>query len=88
VLDQIVMLLVSLVRLLLEGDLLVGVRGVPLCNQRTDNVAVVLALDVGDGTAAVEIVGGIAATGLRSAPAAAAAGGERQGENAGSSYRQ
>ena len=54
VLDEVIVLLVGLVGLLLEGDLLVRVRGVPLGDQRADDVAVVLALDVGDGTAAVQ----------------------------------
>ncbi|BCW65572.1 hypothetical protein NicSoilB4_03350 [Arthrobacter sp. NicSoilB4] len=48
------MLLVGLVGLLLERDLLVRVGSIPLLDQRADHVAVVLALDVRDGAAAVE----------------------------------
>jgi hypothetical protein len=85
------MLLVRLVSLLLEGNLLVRVGGIPFFDQGADNVAVVLALHVGNGTAAIKVVGSVAAPGTsaaaRAAPAAAT-GGQGQGEYAGSGNRE
>ena len=85
---RVVVLLVGLVGLLLERHLLVGVLGVPPVDQWLCHPAVVLALHIRDGTAAVETVGCVTATGCGAAPATAATGGEREGENAGGSDRQ
>jgi len=57
VLNQVIVLLVGLVGLLLESHLLRRVRRVPPLDQRLDNVAVVLALDVGDRTTAGQATG-------------------------------
>ena len=76
VLDQVIVLLVGLVGLFLEGDLLVRVGGIPLFDQGTDNVAVVLALDVGDGAAAVEALFGVAAASAARGAASATTGGK------------
>jgi hypothetical protein len=81
------MLLVRGVGLLLEGDLLVGVRCVPLFHEGTDDVAVVLALNVGDGAAAVEALFCVAAASARGS-ASATAGGKGSGQDAGSGNRQ
>ncbi|MCY1225284.1 hypothetical protein D9M72_374740 [compost metagenome] len=75
ILDQVVVLLVGGVSLFLERDLLVRVCGVPFFNEGTDDVAVVLALDVGDGATAVEALFSVAAaTPARSAASATTGG--------------
>jgi hypothetical protein len=76
VLDQVIVLLVGLVGLLLERDLLVRVGSIPLLNERTDNVAVVLALHVRDGSAAVKVGCGVTAATAAGCAASAAAGRE------------
>ena len=73
VLDEVVVLGVGLVRLLPDGDLLVGVVLVPHLGQRLEVAVVVLALDEGDRAL------GVARLRLAAAAATAAAGGEHAG---------
>ena len=74
VLHEVVVLLVGLVGLLLEGHLLARVRLVPLGDRRADHVAVVLALDVGDGPTGGQGGAGVTAAAAPVPPTAATTG--------------